>query len=39
MDARLEYHREKGIAPGEEMIVMQDADGNWLEIHEEREIG
>ena len=39
VDARLEYQRQKGIAPGEEMIVMQDADGNWLEIHEQREIG
>jgi hypothetical protein len=37
--AELEYERQKSVMPGQEVIVMQDADGNWLDIRERREIG
>lgn len=33
------YERQKGITPGDEVLVLQDADGNWLEIRERRELG
>ncbi len=37
-EAQFEYERQKGLAPGEETLVLQDPDGNWLEIREHREI-
>jgi hypothetical protein len=36
VDAGIEYERQKGVNPGQEALVMQDADGNWLEIREKR---
>ena len=39
LEAELEFERQKSVTPGREVIVMQDADGNWLEIREKREIG
>ena len=39
LEAELEHERQKSVTPGQEVIVLQDADGNWLEIRERREIG
>lgn len=39
IEAEIEHERQKSVTPGEEVIVMQDPDGNWLEIREKREIG
>lgn len=38
-EAEIEHERQKSVIPGQEAIVMQDADGNWLEIREKRAIG
>jgi hypothetical protein len=39
VEAEIEYQRQKGITPGQESLLLTDADGNWLEIREHREIG
>lgn len=39
VEAETEHERQKSVTPGQEVIVLQDADGNWLEIREKREIG
>lgn len=36
LEAEIEHERQKGVNPGEEAIILQDPDGNWLEIHERR---
>jgi hypothetical protein len=38
IDRKTEYSRQKGIAPGEERLVLQDPAGNWIEIVEYRRI-
>ena len=39
IEAELEHERQKSVVPGQEVIIMQDPDGNWLEIREKREVG
>ena len=38
IEAELEYSRQRGLLPGEEMIVMLDPAGNWLEIVDRRAV-
>ena len=38
IEAELEYSRQRGLLPGEEMIVMLDPAGNWLEITDRRSV-
>jgi hypothetical protein len=37
-EAELEYSRQRGLLPGEEMIVLLDPAGNWLEITDRRSV-
>ncbi len=39
IDLELVFTRQKSILPGHEALVLQDPDGNWLEIRQHREIG
>ena len=36
VDAEIEYARQKGLTPGEEMLLLIDPAGNWIEIVERR---
>lgn len=38
IDRKLDYTRQRGVAPGEERLVLQDPAGNWVEIVEYRTI-
>lgn len=38
-EAEMEYSRQRGLMPGNEVTVLLDPDGNWLEISERCEIG
>lgn len=38
IDAKLEYVRQRGLMPGDESLVLRDPAGNWVEIHEGRQI-
>jgi hypothetical protein len=37
-DARIEFLHQRGLLPGTESLLLQDAAGNWLEIVEGREV-
>jgi hypothetical protein len=37
-EAGIEYTRQRGLLPGEEVTVLLDPDGNWLEVHERKDI-
>lgn len=39
IDAGIEYERQRGIVAGQDVLVVKDADGNWLTIRECRRIG
>lgn len=39
VEAEIEYERLKGVAAGHEVLALTDADGNCLEIREQREVG
>ena len=39
MDAQIEYTRQKGIMPGQDALVFEDPDGNWLEVRQRRTLG
>src|SRR2546423_870171 len=36
IDAEIEYERQRGLAPGEETIVLLDPAGNWIALTEAR---
>ena len=38
IEAELEYSRQRGLLPGEEVIAMLDPAGNWLEIIDRRAV-
>ncbi|MBA3272780.1 MAG: hypothetical protein H0T11_02770 [Chthoniobacterales bacterium] len=39
IEAEIEYERQRGIQPGRETLVLRDPTGNWIELHESREVG
>lgn len=39
LEQEILYERQKGLMPGVETLVLKDADGNWIEIRERRELG
>ena len=39
LDAEIEYTRERGLAPGQDRLVLLDPAGNWIEIAEWRAVG
>jgi hypothetical protein len=38
LDAEMEYTRQRGLMPGDQSLVLLDPAGNWVEIHEGRQI-
>lgn len=38
VEQEISYDRQKGLMPGVETLVLKDADGNWIEIRERREL-
>lgn len=38
IDAKLEYGRRRGLMPGDDALVLQDAAGNWVEVTEVRPV-
>ena len=38
IDAKLEYVRRRGLMPGDEALVLQDAAGNWVEVTQVRPV-
>ena len=38
IDAKLEYARRRGLMPGDEALVLQDAAGNWVEVTQVRPV-
>ncbi|HRK30621.1 MAG TPA: hypothetical protein PLD59_06035 [Tepidisphaeraceae bacterium] len=39
IDREMPYTRQRGLAPGQESLVLQDPSGNWVEITERRQVG
>ena len=39
IEREIECTRQRGLAPGQESLVLQDPSGNWVEITERRAIG
>jgi hypothetical protein len=39
IDAEIEYERQRGVAPGEQLIVLLDPAGNWIALSEARSVG
>lgn len=39
IEAELEYSRERGVAPGQESLLLLDPAGNWIELIEMKPIG
>lgn len=39
VEAQIEYSRQKGIMPGQDALVFEDPDGNWLEVRQRRTLG
>jgi len=39
IERELECTRQRGLAPGQESLVLQDPSGNWIEITERRVVG
>lgn len=36
LEQEIEHERQKGLMPGVETLVLRDADGNWVEVREQR---
>lgn len=39
IEAEIEYERQRSLQPGRETLVLRDPAGNWIELHESREVG
>jgi hypothetical protein len=39
IDTEIQYSRQRGLLPGQEVLVLLDPAGNWLELSEVRQIG
>ncbi len=39
VEAEIEYTRQRGLQPGQEMLILQDPAGNWLQLVEYRQVG
>jgi hypothetical protein len=38
IDAEIDYTRQRGLTPGDQTLVLRDPSGNWVELHEGRQI-